>query len=81
MLRFKEMGVSRYDWGGLFQDESTPERAGINAFKKSFGGTVELTYECTVPLTVKGRMYLPLRDAWHSWKPVLWARNASTKSA
>jgi len=81
MLRFKEMGVSRYDWGGLFQDESTPERAGINAFKKSFGGTVERTYECTVPLTVKGRMYLPLRDAWHSWKPVLWARNASTKSA
>jgi lipid II:glycine glycyltransferase (peptidoglycan interpeptide bridge formation enzyme) len=81
MLWFKEMGVSRYDWGGLFQDESTPERAGINAFKKSFGGIIERTYECIVPRTVKGRIYLPLRDAWHNRKSIFSARKASMESA
>lgn len=64
MLRFKELGMRRYDWGGLFEDESTPERAGINAFKKDFGGQRERTYDCTLPVTLKGRVYLPLRDAW-----------------
>jgi lipid II:glycine glycyltransferase (peptidoglycan interpeptide bridge formation enzyme) len=64
MLRFKEMGLERYDWGGLFEDESVPERAGINNFKKDFGGRQECTYDCTVPVTLKGRIFLPLRDAW-----------------
>ena len=63
MVRFKEIGMKRYDWGGLFEDESTPERAGINRFKKEFGGTQERTYDCTVPLTLRGRIYLPLREA------------------
>lgn len=64
MLRFKEIGMERYDWGGLFEDESTPERAGINRFKKDFGGTQESTYNCTVPSTLRGRIYLSLREAW-----------------
>lgn len=64
MLRFKEMGIERYDWGGLFEDASVPERAGINEFKKSFGGQHERTYNCTVPVTIRGRIWLPLRDAW-----------------
>jgi hypothetical protein len=68
MLRFKELGVTRYDWGGLFEDELAPDRAGINDFKKSFGGRVERTYDCTVPVTLRGRIYLPLRDAWRKWK-------------
>ena len=63
MLRFKEMGISRYDWGGLFEDESVPENAGINKFKKDFGGQPVRTYDCTVPVTLKGRIWLPLRDA------------------
>jgi lipid II:glycine glycyltransferase (peptidoglycan interpeptide bridge formation enzyme) len=64
MLRFKEMGMRHYDWGGLFEDESAPERAGINNFKRDFGGQPSRSYECTVPVTLKGRIYLPLRDAW-----------------
>ena len=64
MLRFKEIGLERYDWGGLFEDESTPERAGINRFKKDFGGRQEKTYNCVVPVTFMGRIYLPLREAW-----------------
>ena len=64
MLRFKEMGLKRYDWGGLFEDESQPDRAGINDFKRSFGGRQERTYYCTVPVTLRGRVYLPLREFW-----------------
>jgi len=64
ILRFKEMGIKRYDWGGIFEDESVPERAGINNFKRDFGGQQARTYDCTVPMTVKGRIYLQLRDAW-----------------
>jgi hypothetical protein len=68
MLGFKRLGVKRYDWGGLFPDESIPEQAGINRFKKSFGGREERRFDCTVPLTVKGHVYLPLRDAWRRWQ-------------
>jgi len=64
MLHFKDVGMERYDWGGLFEDESTPEGAGINNFKRDFGGRQERTYHCSVPVTVTGRVWLPLRDAW-----------------
>jgi lipid II:glycine glycyltransferase (peptidoglycan interpeptide bridge formation enzyme) len=64
MLQLKGMGIKRYDWGGLFEDESVPEHAGINKFKKEFHGQPERTYDCTVPVTVRGRIYLAVRDAW-----------------
>lgn len=64
MLRFKEMGIERYDWGGLFEDESAPENAGINRFKKDFGGQPVRTYDCTLPVSLRGRIWLPLREAW-----------------
>jgi lipid II:glycine glycyltransferase (peptidoglycan interpeptide bridge formation enzyme) len=70
MLQFKHIGMTRYDWGGLFEDESTPERAGINEFKREFGGQHERTYNCTVPVTLRGRLYLPLRDAWRRRRSV-----------
>jgi hypothetical protein len=69
MLRFRRMGMKRYDWGGLFEDESAPERAGINKFKKGFGGREERSYDCTVPVSLRGRLWLPLRDAWRRWNP------------
>ena len=68
MLQFKELGVTRYDWGGLFEDESAPDRAGINEFKRSFGGQADRSYECEVPVTFRGWIYLPLRDAWRKWR-------------
>lgn len=63
MLSFKTAGLTYYDWGGMFADESTPERAGINRFKRSFGGTPVLAYECAVPVTLRGRVFLSLRGA------------------
>jgi lipid II:glycine glycyltransferase (peptidoglycan interpeptide bridge formation enzyme) len=68
MLQLKQMGIKRYDWGGLFEDESVPEHAGVNNFKKEFGGQAERTYDCTVPVTVRGRIYLAVRDTWGRWK-------------
>jgi hypothetical protein len=62
MLDFKAAGARCYDWGGMFEDESTPERAGINHFKRTFGGTPLLAYECTLPVTLRGRVWLTLRD-------------------
>jgi len=64
MLHFKAMGMARYDWGGLFEDESTAERAGINRFKKEFGGKPVRRYDCEMPVSLKGRVWLPLRNAW-----------------
>jgi hypothetical protein len=68
ILTFRMRGITRYDWGGLWPDESTPDRAGINGYKKSFGGRVERRWEYTLPVTASGRMYLPLREAWLRWR-------------
>jgi hypothetical protein len=69
ILAFRARGiVTRYDWGGLWEDESTPDRAGINGYKKSFGGRVERRWEYTIPVTALGRLYLPLRGAWLRWR-------------
>jgi hypothetical protein len=65
MLCFKERGMQHYDWGGLFEDESVPEHAGVNGFKKDFGGQPVRSYDCTVPVTARGRIWMSLRTAWH----------------
>jgi hypothetical protein len=75
MRWFREAGLRRYDWGGLFDDDSTPERAGINRFKRSFGGTPERRYDCTLPRSVRGRVLVPLRDAWRRLKATPALRN------
>lgn len=62
MLTFKQKGFECYDWGGLFEDETSPERAGINRFKCDFGGRREVTYNCTYSLTARGRLYLMFTD-------------------
>ena len=69
MLHFKEAGLECYDWGGVFADESTPERAGINQFKRMFGGQRVVHYECTVPATPRGRLWLALRERRRAWQP------------
>jgi hypothetical protein len=68
MLYFREAGVKSYDWGGMFADESAPERAGINHFKRTFGGLPVQSYECTVPVNARGRIWLALRAAWRGWR-------------
>jgi hypothetical protein len=67
MLTLTSMGFARYDWGGLFADEGTPERAGINRFKRDFGGEEIRLYEWRAPASARGRLTLPLREAWRRW--------------
>lgn len=61
MLGFKQAGLRHYDWGGLFEDESVPGHAGINNFKREFGGRSRCTYNCTFAVTTRGRAYLAVR--------------------
>jgi len=63
MLQLRELGLTHYDWGGLFEYESSTGRVGINRFKEDFGGHRVCTYNCVLPLTLRGRIYLPLREA------------------
>lgn len=57
MLGLKARGVATYDWGGLFDDESIPEHASVNRFKRGFGGTPHCAYTGVALLTTKGRVY------------------------
>ena len=61
MLGLRKVGILHYDWGGLFEDETVAEHAGINQFKYDFGGRREVTYNCTVGLTIKGRCFLSVQ--------------------
>jgi hypothetical protein len=63
MLEFKAAGLRHYDWGGMFVPESTPEEAGINRFKRSFGGHPIRAFQCAVPVTLRGRLWVAVRSA------------------
>ena len=69
MLAFKAAGAVHYDWGGMFADESTEERAGINRFKRTFGGMPVLAYEGSVPVSLRGRLWLTVRGVLHRGAP------------
>ena len=65
MLEFKRLGLNRYDWGGMFDDEKIPAQASINAFKREFGGIPVHHWNCTLPMTLKGRSYLSMQRGLH----------------
>jgi len=61
MLRFRELGKHRFDFGGLFEHERSAEQSGINRFKREFGGCEERAYDCLLPMTLKGSVRLQLK--------------------
>ena len=63
MLRFKSEGASVYDFGGWYQGSEDKARLGINRFKEEFGGTVVKNYICERPLTLRGKLFLRLRQS------------------
>jgi hypothetical protein len=63
MIAAKSSGLARYDWGGISVDESSPEKKGINDFKREFGGIVESSFDGAKPISVRGRIYWKLRSA------------------
>jgi hypothetical protein len=77
ILEFKRRGVRIFDFGGLFEDESSPVAVGINHFKQEFGGIKAKNFDCTVALTWKGRVYLTLSNlrGWvRTIKAAAWVR-------
>ena len=69
MLAFREMGLTRYDWGGMFDDESVPAHASVNSFKREFGGVPHCAYNCVAPLTLRGRLYVAARGVVERMTP------------
>ncbi len=61
MLYFSEHGATQYDWGGLFEDETTPDRVGINRFKKEFGGRPVRRFDCLVARSARGHLRLGIK--------------------
>lgn len=62
ILRLRATGVSLYDFGGWYQGNEDIQRLSINKFKEEFGGEVVKNYICERGITVKGKMFLRLRQ-------------------
>lgn len=66
LIRFKREGNVHYDFGGIYDGSTDAKKLHINEFKESFGGTAAVTYNCDVPLTLRGWMYLQARRVYRS---------------
>jgi hypothetical protein len=56
MMRFKDLGCTVYDFGGWYAGNEDAHKLRINAFKEEFGGTIVENFNCTEPLTWKGKI-------------------------
>lgn len=70
MACFGERGALFYDWGGMFEDESIPEQAGINRFKRDFGGRPVRRYDCVVARSARGHARLGIRRMADGWRHI-----------
>lgn len=57
-LRYQEMRLEIFDFGGWYPGSADQERLDINRFKEGFGGKVRREYQCERVLTFKGRVVL-----------------------
>ena len=57
---FRNKQYKTYDFGGFYTGELDKKLLGINSFKKSFGGTLEESFNYAVTKTLKGKIYLAL---------------------
>lgn len=62
ILRFKNLGVSLYDFGGWYAGNKDQEKLRINQFKEEFGGEVVRLFNCAQGVSLKGKLYLRLRE-------------------
>ena len=61
--RAKAAGIPLFDLGGWYQGSSDAELLKVNAFKEEFGGDVVKHWICERGATLKGKLYLALRNA------------------
>lgn len=62
ILAFKAAGIAVFDLGGWYHGKSDEELLKVNAFKEEFGGTVVRRYICERGLTLRGQVYVALRN-------------------
>jgi len=62
ILAFKEAGVPIFDLGGWYHGKSDAELLKVNAFKEEFGGEIVRRYICERGLTLRGRVYVAMRN-------------------
>lgn len=62
ILKYKNLGLLTYDFGGWYAGHEDREKIGINKFKEEFGGKPERSFNCVRSITMKGKLYLRLRE-------------------
>ena len=62
MKRFRREGILTYDFGGWYSGKTNEQLLAVNFFKEGFGGKLAMTYLCTRPATLLGRLYLWAAD-------------------
>lgn len=65
MQTFREAGMCTYDFGGWYAGDSDEERLKINRFKEGFGGETVKEYNCVIPISYKGLVFLPAKSAYN----------------
>ncbi len=66
IVRFKNLGISVYDFGGWYTGNTDQEKLGINQFKEKFGGEIVKNFNCINGITLKGKLYLYLLNIYMS---------------
>jgi hypothetical protein len=61
--RARAAGAPVFDLGGWYHGQGDAELLKVNAFKEEFGGTVVRHFICERGATLKGKLYLALRNA------------------
>ena len=59
LIKFKEMGVIYYDWGGISAKDAPN---GIDQFKVSFGGDIKKYYNKIIGVSLKGKAIVAIKN-------------------
>ena len=69
MLRYKADGVTIYDFGGWYVNETDPAKIGVNKFKEEFGGKVVRNFICKRAVSAKGVLALQIEKYFRQLSP------------
>ena len=62
ILKFKELGILTYDFGGWYPGKLDKKRLSINRFKEEFGGEIVRNFNCRCGFSLKGKLFLLARN-------------------
>lgn len=70
ILKFKEIGITSYDFCGWYTGESDNKLLAINQFKEEFGGSIIKKYNFNEAMTLQGKIYLLGLDFYQKFQEV-----------